>query len=238
MIGNVTVINGSGVEKHSYRDFGLLIKTKVISAPEPQLHEIEVFGRDGTIDITEVATGNVRYKKRSIKLELRYIGSESTRTSMLTDFENFIHGKLIKYIFDDDASYYYIGRMRSCEPQVAGGAFDLSTELTVQPYKYNIESTADDWLWDPFDFETGVINELHSITVHGTATVTLIGSPYQDNPVITVTSPMTVSYDGGTPINLVAGSQKVYDIIITSGEHEFVFVGEGTATIDYRGGLL
>ena len=44
MIGNVTVINGSGVEKHSYKDYGLLIKTKVISAPEPQLHEVEVFG--------------------------------------------------------------------------------------------------------------------------------------------------------------------------------------------------
>lgn len=238
MIGNVTVINESGIEKHSYNDFGLLIKTKVITAPEPQLHEVEVFGRDGTIDLTEAASGIVRYKKRTIKLELRYIGPENTRTSMLTNFENFIQGKLIKYIFDDDAAYYYIGRMISCEPEVAGAAFDLSTEISVQPYKYNIESTADDWLWDPFDFELGVINELHSILVNGTATVTLIGSIYQDNPVITVSAPMTVSYDGGDPISIYTGSQKVYNIIINEGEHEFVFTGNGTATIDYRGGVL
>lgn len=232
------MINQAGVEKDAFNDFGLYIKSKVIKSPPPQLHKIEIIGRDGSIDISDMLSGQMRYKERQIDIVFRFIDAENMRTGMLTDLQNFVHGKAIKFIFNDDQAYFYEGRMTVDDPSVNGMALDINSTIIAQPYKRSIESSADDWLWDPFDFETGVINELHSITVDGTATVTIIGSPYQDNPVITVSSAMTVSYDGGSPISLAIGSQKVYSIIITEGEHEFVFTGNGTATIDYRGGLL
>lgn len=239
MIGNVTMINADGVEKNSYNDFGLIIKSKIISAPEPQIHKVEIIGRDGSVDLSDILTGTVRYKDRNIKLVFRYLGAENTRTAMLTEFQTFAHGKLIKFIFNDDLSYFWRGRIISGEPTVVDNlAMDNSTSCVVEPYKYDILSTGEDWLWDPFDFEIGVINEMHNLIIEGSLTVMFIGSPYQDNPTITVSDPMTVSYDGGEPISLVAGTQKVYDIVITSGEHTFTFTGTGIATIDYRGGTL
>ena len=238
MIGSVLIIDDKGVEKDSRKDFDILIVSKVISAPTPKFNKVDVPGRDGKIDLSDTITGEIKFDERQIYLKFRYMGPENKRTAMLTEFLNFAYGKQIKCIFSDDESYYYIGRMSSQRPEINKVVLDMEIDMIVEPYKRNIESTDDDWLWDPFDFELGVINELNNIIVNGSAEVSLVGADYTDNPIITVDSLMTVSYDGGDPINLSIGSHKIYDIIITKGTHTFVFTGNGIASISYRGGLL
>lgn len=224
--------------KHSYTDFGYILKSCTIDAPEPQLHKVEVVGRNGAVDMTEAIGGTVKYNERNINMEFRYMGAIDTRTSRLSDFENFAHGQLMKFIFDDDEAFYYLGRIDSVAPTVNGSVQDITVHAIVDPYKYNITTSAEDWLWDPFDFEEGIINETANMEVDGTLTYTLVAQRRWENPIIVSDSAMTVSYDGGTPINIVVGSQVMYDIIITVGEHTFTFVGNGTVTINYVGGML
>lgn len=53
--------------KHSYRDFGLILSSKTIPLPKPKTDLINVPGADGSIDLSTVLTdGDVKYENRSI----------------------------------------------------------------------------------------------------------------------------------------------------------------------------
>lgn len=255
MIGNVLMTDESGTTKSAYDDFNLIIKHKVINSPDPQLHKIEVVGRDGVIDLTDSIAGQVKFEERSIELSFRFLGKESERTAMVSEFLNFVYGKRISYNFNDDVSFVYIGRMTSCVPEVDGAIYDLETEIVVEPYKRTAESTAEEWLWDSFDFELGVINEFHEINVPANeyVGVTMVGTS-NDNPIVTAIdaniqgwydiAPEVVEQTGIQPHFVVdaGNTRKIYSVVILTGEHWFTFktVGntDGAVTVDYRGGSL
>ena len=61
-------------EKHSYRDWGLVLKSRpVISPPTPKTKLIQVPGSDRVIDLTESLTGAVHYELRQMSFEFLMI---------------------------------------------------------------------------------------------------------------------------------------------------------------------
>ena len=56
--------------KDTYAEYGLLLASKSISLPEVRTNMIDVPGRDGLLDASEVLTGEVTYKNRTIALIL------------------------------------------------------------------------------------------------------------------------------------------------------------------------
>lgn len=241
MINGLLMVNTkTEEEKRLYENYGIIIKSVQIAAPDVQDHRVGIIGRNGSVDLTEAVTGNVRYNDRSIDIDVRFLGNENQRTAKVSELENFAHGQKLKFIFDDDDAFYYLGRIDSVSPPkvVNNKALDFTLSLTVDPYKYNITTSAEDWLWDPFDFEEGMINETANMEVDGELTYTLLAQRRWECPIIISNSAMTLEYDEGEPINIVAGSQVMYDIIITEGEHTFKFTGNGTVTINYVGGML
>ena len=238
MINGVYMSDKNHVEKHSYDDFGFLIKSLVINAPTVQTHKVEIPGRNGLLDLTESLTGKVQYNNREITIEFRYLGAENTRSSVLSQFENFAHGQLMKFTFDDDYAYYYEGRIESIEPVVNGKAYDITVTIDADPMKYYLQSTAEDWLWDPFDFEEGVINEpATNLVVSGTLVYTLLVTGGSGEPTIISTAAMTVLYKGKT-YSIIKGTQVMYGLVISEGENILQFNGNGKVTIEFRGGRL
>lgn len=224
-------------EKHSIDDWGLFLTKKVISPPEVQTKFIEVPQRDGKIDLSESLTGLVKYNNCVIELELKFkdeIGNYSTRFS---EIKNYCHGKRMQIIFDDDLDNYYIGRIVLDKTEVASKIGVISIKAECEPYKYDLQSSDELWLWDPFDFEDGVINEFVDVPVMGTETITLLAKRQVTYPTISVDSPMTVMFDG-IVYNLSVGENKMYDILLPEGVNELTFNGNGTVTIRYRGGSL
>ena len=53
-------------EKHSYNDWGLILSSQTISPPTPQINMVSVPMRDGSIDITETLSGDVKYDDRTL----------------------------------------------------------------------------------------------------------------------------------------------------------------------------
>ena len=47
---------------HSVNDLGLSLSTVEITPPEPKTYIIEIAGADGSLDLTEALTGDVKYK--------------------------------------------------------------------------------------------------------------------------------------------------------------------------------
>ena len=152
----------------------------------------------------------------------------------VSEIENYLHGKRMKVVFDDDANYYYIGRLKVNEWSSQKSIGKLVIECVADPYKYDIQ---DDWLWDSFDFENGYISESENIPVSGSTTVVIVGKRKKTYPTITASSAMSVAYNGAT-YNLTEGINKLYDMILDEGENTLTFSGSGSVLIEYTGGSL
>lgn len=221
-------------DKHSFDDFGIYLTSKTINPPEPQTNTISVPLRDGSIDLTESLTNDVKYNDRKIDMTFSVVHPMEQWSDKVSEIENYLHGKRMKVVFDDDANYYYIGRLKVNEWSSQKSIGKLVIECVADPYKYDIQ---DDWLWDSFDFENGYISESENIPVSGSTTVVIVGKRKKTYPTITASSAMSVAYNGAT-YNLAEGINKLYDMILDEGENTLTFSGSGSVLIEYTGGSL
>lgn len=220
---------------HSYKDLGLTLTKFEISPPNPKTYKVNIAGADGDIDLTEALTGDVKYENRTINMEFAIIGEWRDIQNKYSEVQNALHGKRFsEIVFDDDGNYYHVGRVSA----VALGSEPLIGTITIQcivePYKYD---WGDDWLWDTFSFETGIINEMSGLTVNGKLEVTYIGQRKKYIPYITTSSDMKVTFAGNT-YNLTAGKNKIFEIEFHEGINILTFSGKGTVTIENKGGSL
>lgn len=224
-------------DKHSFNDLGLLLTSKVISPPKPKLNLLSVPLRDGCIDLTESVTDIIKYDDRKIEMNFKMIGLAETWVQRISEIYNYIHGQKLKIIFDDDLAFYYIGRLEVNDWLSEKNKGTLVIEATVEPFKYDIVSSAVDWEWDVFDFEDGIINETGELIVNGTREITLVCRKKRMFPTFIASAAMTVEFEGEVH-SLKAGSQKVYGILLSEGNNVLTFKGNGTVSIDYIGGSL
>lgn len=224
-------------EKHSYRDFGLILSSKVISPPSPQTKFVAVPLRDGSLDLTESLTGDVRYKDRPITMTFTVIDPVNMWSAKVSEVQNYLHGKKFRITFDDDCAFYYVGRVAVNEFKSNKGFGTLVIEGTCEPYKYDVQSTSEEWLWDVFDFEIGYIHEAANVVVDEYEEIVVIGKRKQTYLTITASAEMTMEFEGMTFI-IKKGTQKLYDVILPEGENKLIFRGNGTVTVDYIGGSL
>lgn len=224
-------------EKHAYDDWGIILSSKVISPPTPQIKQVNIPLRDGALDLTETLSEEIRYNDRSISLAFTVVDPIKQWPAKISEIQNYVQGKRLKIVFDDDAAFYYIGRVAVNEFKSNKTIGTLVIECTVEPFKYDVLSSVVDWEWDIFDFDEGIINEAGELIVNGSRTINLICRKKRMLPIFTVSAAMTVTYDGEV-FNLLPGEQKLYELFLIEGENELTFTGTGTVTIDYRGGSL
>ncbi len=229
----VNVIFG---DKRSYDDWGLLLEEMKISFPVAKTKLVDLPGADGELDLTEI-NGPIKYESRKIEFSFsRESGYESWH-SLSSEIAAAIHGKRLKVILETDPNYYYIGRFELESEKVDDVLANITISGVVDPYKYDLEDGTEDWLWDPFNFETGIIREYGNIRINGSGTIHVFGREKYTEPVITCSSPMTLVC-GAITVALPAGTTKVYELLLGPGDHALNFTGKGTVTVSYRGGML
>lgn len=225
-------------DKHSFRDFGLYLKSyPEIKPPKPRTVMVDIPGGNGSIDLTECLTGDVRYMTRTIKMVFLVIDARNTWPSVYSGIMDHLHGKRMRIIFDNDANYYYEGRLSVDEWNSDKKTSTITIEAEVDPYKLDIVSSLDEWEWDSFSFLDGIIREMKNMTVNGSLDVTIIGTKKPSVLNVTSSAAMTVTF-GGKSYAIKSGKNVVPGIVIVEGENNLTFTGNGTITIDYRGGRL
>lgn len=224
-------IDGKWLEE----DFGFVIVDKYITSPQPKIKILEIPGTSDVIDLSEVVTGDVEYKQRQIVIKLESIHGSDTYFEQFSKLSNYLQGRKRRVIFDADSGYYWEGRLEItwADPQIYGASFTLFA--TVDPYKYETQSSLEPWEWDSFSFEDGIIRDYFDIAVPGS--ITIIGRRKRACPKIITTNVMTVTYLGNS-YNLSLGENIIPDIFLGEGEHVLTFTGTGTVDIDYRGASL
>ena len=216
------------------QDYGLFFTKKEITPPEVKTAIIEIQGTSNTIDLTEAISGDVEYKQRTITLVLTCADGKDNYYNKLSELSNDMHGRTKIIIFNRDPSFYWIGRVivTSAESTFHGPIITITA--TVDPYKYELQSSIDEWEWDDFSFDDGIIRE-YNLTLPGSITVT--GRRKRVCPNFICSVGMVMTYLGNS-YNLQAGQNILPEIFIGEGDHVFNFIGTGTVSIDYVGGSL
>lgn len=122
--------------KHSYRTWGLLLKSRPeISPPKPKTKIIQVPGADTIIDLTEALTDGVKYEPRTIKCEFWVVDGRHNWPTVYSSILNELHGKRVQIVMDDDPNYYYIGRVAVDEWESDKKTSTIVLTAEVEPYK-------------------------------------------------------------------------------------------------------
>ena len=208
--------------KDTYTEYGLLLASKSISLPEVRTNMIDVPGRDGLLDASEVLTGEVTYKNRTITLKLTGVDTVSGKKwpATISDFCNKVHGKRVKITFPEDTAHFYSGRCSVGQVKLVKMMQTIPVTVDCDPWKYkNAKTTV-------------------SRSDLGTAYKQL-SLPNESRPVIptiTVAQDTTLLW-GSRTINISAGDHILPDIRLASGSNTLkakVASGTGSITVTYQ----
>ncbi len=226
-------------EKNTWDDWHLIPSSRPeFSTPQVKTRFIDIPGMEGGgLDISEIHSGKPVFDNRTGSLEfvvMNGYGDWETRYAAIRDY---IHGKKLRAVLDDDPNFYYEGRF-AMNPWKSDKAYSLIViNYDVSPYKKDLYGSMDDWLWDPFDFKYGVINHAVNLAVNGTLRTTIYARDADEAPTILSSSAMTVRVNGET-FAVQQGTHRYPLMRLKEGINEFIFTGHGTVSIDYRGGML
>jgi len=237
---------------HSFREYGIYPASKpVISAPEVQSSFIDIPGRDGALDTTETLDEVVHYRNREATFEFVCVDKRDKWDVVYHNLLRDLHGRNRKIIIDEEPDGYYEGRLTVSEPEYDGkkGEAFFTIEGNLQPFKMQFNNSWEDWLWDPFCFETDYIEEYNNKDVSGTVrnpqTITLYGSDYTQVPDIVLNSgTVSVTYINinGDEVTkaLVSGSnlETTPDLVLRRSSLDLNFTGTGNITIKHSWGWL
>lgn len=204
--------------------------------PTVKAATVEIPGADGALDLTEIF-GQPKFNNRTLTLTFSDLRGYHTRYDDQTMAAWAMHGKKVPIVLDEDPDYFYLGRISFNEWTQTAASGDLVVTCDCDPFKYEFAMSDEEWLWDPFNFETGVIRGYGDIMIHGTKTVVVAGCRKTIVPTIVCTEPMQVVFNGKT-YSLSAGQNIVYDIALQDGENELIFNGNGIISVVFRGARL
>lgn len=228
-----------------------------IATPKVKTEYVDIAGSDNALDLSEVLTGYPLFNSRQGSLRFRFYDNGKSVRTRFNNLKNFLHGKYLRAEVDDEPEYYYMGRWQVGNfIPMAGNWGEVDLSYVLDAYKNEIVDSTDPWLWDPFNFETGVIREYGEVTVSqdNDTVVTIIGSPKPTIPTFIVTKVGEGRIDdGGTwfPIQMYIngdydhvyalneGFNTVPQFVMFNRSYELTFRNnDATVLIDYRGGSL
>lgn len=209
-------------EIHTANDWGLILNEKTVTPPEPKYVKVSIDGRDGDLNLSRALTGDLHYNNRSLSfLFLLVDGSQTEREEKLSEIVNLIHGTEQTIILPDDITYYFVGECKISEVRndKAYGSFRM--DVDAEPYKYSIN-------------EIKRVIELSStskeVVLRNVGRKTLV-------PTIEVTGSVTIEY-GSSKTTLGAGTFKLIDLQLPTGNTIVTVSGSGSVTFSYREAVL
>lgn len=233
-------------DKNTWDDWHLIPESRpLFLPPDVKTKYVDIPGADGHKDISEALTGEPLYENRTGDITFYVMNGYQEWYLLYSEIMNYLHGQKMKAFLEDDPTFYYEGRFSVNEWESDKDHSKIVISYNVSPYKIDIFSSAQDWLWDPFDFSVGIIREYKDVRVDGELMIEFIGSrktyiptfeAILDNP----SSPIILTWSElpNVSFGIGNGRTKFPDIRIKDTTSFMNFRGNGIITIDYRGGSL
>lgn len=235
----ITIVS-TGKSYHTWKDWHLAMSNNnPIGDPEQETFYVDVPGASGFLDYSESLSGFPVFKERTIELELGSTGAPESWQAQVAGLRNLLEGKLVRITFDDFKDFYFVGRAHITDYDRKGRLATFKLQIPkADPYGYAILSNNEPWLWDPFSFETGVIDPVKNIALSGgSKQIEVRGNEIPMPFTIKVSSgSVTVSFSGHRYTLGVGTHDSIRDLegAQITGKTLFTFSGSGTFTMDYR----
>lgn len=224
---------------HSWDDWGMYWKDIVVEPPETELYTVVIPGRHGVLDLSEVLTGSPVFHNRKISATFYRIGTLHDWQDLYSNILYRLHGRTVQLIFGTEPEYYYEGRCTVSSAREDGIYSSFEIVVDAYPFKFDVCDSICDWLWDPFNFENGVIREYGSLMIpeSGTLSVQVIGSAMDVTPIISASAVCTMQL-GKDSYELKIGENT--PIQIGNETYTLTFTGDAGTKISvaFRGGRL
>lgn len=249
----------SGFSANTFEDWHLVPTSRpVFNPPSLKKQTIDLPGADGFLDLSDSLTGYPVYENRTGSIEFAVLNDIEDWITIYSRVMNALHGRTLRATLEDDPCYFYEGRftVNQWKSNNNGTWSNITIDYSVIPYKLNAQGSIEDWLWDPFNFETGLITDslYKDIEVDGTIDLDYTGYVGR-RPVVptfhtTITSGSCIVMTLNEPdikINnltkeLYSGDSEFYDVVLCAlndaSPVNIKLTGHGKVSIDFRGGGL
>lgn len=214
---------------------------------------IDIPGADSQIDLSESLSGYPIYGNREGSVEFIVMnGYRKSWAGGFSKFANWLHGQKLRCVLDDDPSYFYEGRFELSDwtSNSDGTWSNVTIDYNLKPYKYGIHLSTDDWLWDPFNFETDIIYKTKAIAINGTNVIKIANNQMHVVPEIkiydTTDTEWMIELNGNaivididhkkTPVTLVKDPH--IELIGGVNEMKVISMSGGKLDLIFRGGSL
>ena len=133
----------------------------VINPPTQKRQTIDIPGANGILDVSNSLTHYPVFNNRQGSLQFAVLNDVPRHDwlTINTKIMKFLQGNEVKFFLEDDMKYFYEGQvwMENWDSRNDGTWSEVTLSYDVQPYRRAIYASVDDWLWDPFNFETDVV---------------------------------------------------------------------------------
>lgn len=245
-------------DKNTWDDWRLVPSSRpLFNPPAQKVKTLDIPGGDGTIDLSQALTGYPVYQNRVGSIEFVVMNDFKPWHTAYSDIMDYLHGQSMRAILEDDPEYFYEGRFTVNAWRSEKDWSRIVIDYDVGPYKWSVLSSIDDWLWDPFNFQNGVIRStfFKNITVSTTRLTRrleagLFGrAPICPNFIVSTTAKRGVhirfvnSYLGLDETKLLPeGRDQIPEFVFFGDQGATIYLwcdsGTGTVSIDFRQGRL
>lgn len=224
---------------HTYTTFGLKMTYFNPGQPEEKREVVDIPYSNKQLDFTDMYNGP-HYNTRKLVAEFRAEDKDYEKWAILESrILNILHGKIKKIVPDIDRSHYYIGRCSCAMDKKNKFGSSVTIQCTAEPFKYDVTSSTEPWLWDTYSFVDGVIQDYSAITISGSSSITIPSGKMSTVPILRlITGSVNVIYEGRT-YRLNQGENRIPEIRVGAAYNAtLAFTGTGKISIEYRGGSL
>lgn len=205
----------------TYNDWGLLLKPRKMPKPTPKTNYVDIPGGDGTLDLSEVVAGEIKYNDLSLSFEFNVIDNMYEWDKKVSEIANYLHGRNMKIIQSADPDYYYYGRCSVDEFSSSKALGSIVIKCTVGPYKLKHNKT----------IVTASLEEDNNKTLYiNNDRMTVV-------PKITCTAATIIKFNGNT-YSASKGTHEVLDFQFVEGTNIVELQGTGMVTFEFQEGSL
>lgn len=249
---------------NTWDDWHILpVERPVFSPPSPKTHYIDVPGGNGSLDLTETLAGYPTYENRIGSFTFRVMNDYGKWADRYSEIMGYLHGQSMYAVLVDDFSWFYKGRF-SVDDWKSGDTWsEITIGYNVNPFKWGLYSSTNQWLWNPFNFNTdmiytGTFKDIQIDSPSSETELSFLSDFFGSVPVaptITIFPPEgedETTYTGmqvrfvntylniNLSLHLEKGSTFVPDFIFYGQvePYKMYFQGHGTVSIDFRVGRL
>ena len=138
--------------KNTWDDWMLAPSSRpVFNPPALKEHIIDIPGKDGVLDLSESLCGFPMYERREGTVEFYVINEYGSRKRVggwqdtYSTIMEFMHGRVLRAILEDDPNYFYKGRFFVQEWKSEKDYSMIIIGYKVDPYKWEIQTSSQKW---------------------------------------------------------------------------------------------